>query len=98
MGDRMSTTTIRLTAEVKARVASVAAKAGVTPHGFILDAIAQAADDAERRSAFEVAVDQRFAKILATGKTIPWIDMQKYLKARVAGKSATRPVARRFTR
>ena len=36
----MSTTTIRLPDELKMRVADAAERAGMTPHGFILEAIA----------------------------------------------------------
>ena len=37
----MSTTTIRLEDDLKARVAAAAERAGVTAHAFILDAIEQ---------------------------------------------------------
>jgi len=46
----MSTTTIRLPHELKARVVAAAKKAGTTAHSFILEAIAEKADEEERRS------------------------------------------------
>ena len=53
----MSTTTIRLPADLKARIATVAKLAGTTSHSFILDAIAEKAEQEERRVEFhDVAV------------------------------------------
>ena len=40
----MPTTTIRLSDELKARVASAAERAGTSPHNFILEAIAEKAE------------------------------------------------------
>src|SRR5690606_30325512 len=48
----MSTTTIRLPEDLKARVAKAAEAAGTTSHNFILEAIAEKADLAERRVDF----------------------------------------------
>ncbi|MBO9875457.1 MULTISPECIES: ribbon-helix-helix protein, CopG family [Xanthomonas] len=45
----MSTTTIRLPDALKARVAKAAEAAGTTSHNFILEAIAEKAELAERR-------------------------------------------------
>ena len=94
----MSTTTIRLPDDLKARVAAAAKHAGTTAHGFILEAIAEKADQAERRADFDGAAETRYAGIVASGKTIPWQDMRGYLKARIAGKPTKRPVARKLTR
>jgi predicted transcriptional regulator len=46
----MSTTTIRLPDELKARVALAAEQAGTTAHQFILQAIAEKTAQAELRS------------------------------------------------
>ncbi len=94
----MSTTTIRLPEELKARIAVVAKRAGTTPHNFILEAIAEKADLAERRADFDAVAEQRYAGIVASGKTIPWADMRGYLEQRIAGKPARRPVARKLAR
>lgn len=94
----MSTTTIRLSNELKARIAAAAKRAGTTPHSFILEAIAEKADQEERRGEFNDLADQRYAQIIATGKTLSWNEMRSYLEARVAGKPATRPRARKLPR
>ena len=94
----MSTTTIRLPDELKARVAAAAKRAGTTAHGFILEAIAEKAEQAERRADFDAVAEARYAGIVATGKTIPWQEMRGYLEARMAGKATKRPVARKLAR
>ncbi|MEQ1591322.1 MAG: DUF1778 domain-containing protein [Thiobacillaceae bacterium] len=94
----MSTTTIRLPQDLKARVTGAAKRAGTTSHNFILEAIAEKADQTERRDAFHALADARYAQFIAEGKTIPWDDMRGYLEARLAGKTATRPVARKLAR
>ncbi len=94
----MSTTTIRLPDELKARIAAVAKREGTTPHNFILEAIAEKADLAELRADFDAVAEQRYAGIVASGKTIPWDDMRGYLEKHIAGKPARRPVARKLAR
>ncbi len=94
----MSTTTIRLPDELKARVAEAAKQAGTTSHNFILEAIAEKADQAEQRAAFHALADQRYAQFLESGKSIPWEEARVYLKDRLAGKMAKRPVARKLDR
>jgi predicted transcriptional regulator len=91
-------TTIRLPADLKARVATAAARAGKTSHRFILEAIAEKAEQEERRSDFDELAEKRFAEIVETGKTIPWSEMRKYLKDRMVGKAARRPTAGKFAR
>ncbi len=94
----MSTTTIRLPDDLKARVAAAAERAGVTSHSFILEAIAEKAEQEERRADFNEVAEQRYAKIVASGKTIPWSEMRRYLEDRVAGKPAKRPAPRKLAR
>ena len=92
----MSTTTIRLPEELKARVAAAAERAGTTAHSFILDAIAEKADQAERRADFHGAAEKRYADLVASGKTIPWEKMRSYLEDRIAGKTVARPVSKKL--
>lgn len=94
----MSTTTIRLPDDLKARVADAAKRAGTTAHGFILDAIAEKTRQAEQGADLDAVAEERYAEIVSSGKTIPWTDMRKYLEARVAGKKLTRPAARKLAR
>ena len=94
----MSTTTIRLPDDLKARVAAAAKRAGTTAHGFIVAAIAEKTDEEERRNEFHDVAAKRYAAIVATGKTVSWSEMRAYLAGRVAGKKARRPAARKLGR
>ena len=67
----MTTTTIRLEDDLKARVAAAAEREGKTTHAFILDAIAQTVEQAELDEAFQRVAEERWAKVLKTGKTVP---------------------------
>lgn len=94
----MTTTTIRLPDALKSRVAAAAKQMGTTPHGFILDAIAEKAELAERRAGFDAEAEQRYARIVATGKTIPWDTMRGYLEGKAAGKTLRRPSPRKLAK
>lgn len=94
----MSTTTIRLPEDLKARVKEAAERAGTTTHGFILEAIAEKTDQEARRSDFDDTANSRYARIIASGKTIAWNEMRRYLEARVEGKKTSRPSARKLAR
>jgi predicted transcriptional regulator len=94
----MPTTTIRLPEDLKTRVASAAKHAGITTHAFILEAIAERTAQEERRTEFDAEAEARYARIVASGKTISWNEMRHYLEARIAGKAVKRPSARRLSR
>lgn len=88
------TTTIRIDDDLKARVAAAAERAGKTAHAFILDAIACTVEQVEQDAAFHRVADQRWTKILATGKTVPWDEAKAWLEARSRGERPRKPTAR----
>ena len=94
----MPTTTIRLPEDLKSRVAEAAKRSGMTTHGFILEAIVEKTEQEKQRADFDAVAEGRFARILASGKTIPWQEMRGYLEQRLAGKDVKRPVARKHVR
>ncbi len=94
----MSTTTIRLPEDLKARVAAAAKRAGTSTHGFILEAIAEKTELEDLRADFDAVAEDRYARIASSGKTIPWQKMRGYLEERLAGKEVKRPVARKLAR
>lgn len=94
----MSTTTIRLPDDLKARVASAAKRKGTTAHSFILEAIAEKADQEERQAEFHAQAEARYANLIETGQSIAWSDLRRYLEAHASGESATMPVARKLAR
>lgn len=94
----MSTTTIRIEEELKARVVAAAEHAGKTAHAFILDAIAQTVEQTEVEQALDRVADERWAKVLVTGRTVPWADAKSYLETRARGERPRRPAARKLAR
>ena len=94
----MSTTTIRLPQDLKERIARAAKRAGSTAHGFILEAIAEKAEQEERQGEFQDTAEQRYAGILASGETVPWSEMRRYLERRLTGKKIGRPKPRTLAR
>ena len=92
----MSTTTIRLPEELKARVAKVAEAAGMTAHGFIVEAIAAKAAEAEARDEFHAVAQQRLEEFRRTGKSISLPEMRQYALDLAAGRPAKRPKARKL--
>ena len=94
----MPTTTIRLPEDLKTRVAAAAKRSGMTPHGFMLEAIAEKTEQENLRADFDAVAEDRYARIVASGKTIPWEEMRGYLEERLTGKAAKRPAARKLAR
>lgn len=94
----MSTTTIRLPPDLKERIARAAERAGTTAHGFILEAIAEKAEQEERKGDLHDTAERRYAEIVASGKTVPWSEMRRYLERRVAGSKVARPKPRTLAR
>lgn len=94
----MSTTTIRLPDDLKARVAKAAKRAGTTSHSFILEAIAEKAELAGQRAEFDAVAEERYARIVESGNTISWSEMRGYLEDRLAGKTVKRPTARKLAK
>lgn len=94
----MPTTTIRIEDELKMRIAAAAQRSGKTAHAFILDAIAQTVEQVEVDAEFDRLADERWAAVLATGKTVPWDEARLYLEARVRGDKSRKPAARSFKR
>lgn len=92
----MSTTTIRMPDDLKARIQNVAKARGLSAHALIIEAIAEKADSSERRMDFMDSASARMAGIARSGETVTWTDMRAYLKARVSDQNVERPEARTF--
>jgi predicted transcriptional regulator len=90
----MATTTIRIEAELKARIAAAASRSGATPHAFMLDAITRVVEQDEQQAAFRQVADERWSKLLASGETVPWADARAWLEARLRGEQPVRPAPR----
>ena len=91
----MSTTTIRIEEDLKARVSAAAERAGKTTHAFIVEAITQTVEQVELDDEFHRIADERWAKVLSTGKSLPWDEARSYVNARLRGEHPRKPVARK---
>ena len=69
-----------------------------TAHSFILEAIAEKAEQEERRGEFEDTAELRYAEIVASGKTVPWNEMRRYLERRLTSSKIARPKPRTLAR
>lgn len=87
----MSTTTIRLSDDLKGRIASAAELAGLTPHAFMLEAVTEKTIKAEQQAEFLALADERYEKILNDGQVLNWDDVRSYLRARVQGIAEPAP-------
>jgi len=52
----------------------------------------------ERRGEFQDTAERRYAGIVASGKTVPWSEMRRYLERRLSGVKTARPKARTLAR
>lgn len=87
----MSTTTIRLSDQLKHQVADAAQRAGVSTHSFIVSAIEEKTKQDELQHEFFRLAKRREDNIAQTAKTIAWSDMRAYLQARAVGSKAVKP-------
>jgi predicted transcriptional regulator len=88
------TTTVLIEDALQARLEAAAAEAGKTVDAFIVEAIAESVEQAEEGAAFRRLANQRWAKILATGLTVSWDEMNEWVEARLRGETPPRPVGR----
>lgn len=93
----MATTTIRIPEALKTRVAAAAERAGQSVHSYLLDAISIKIAQDEQRADFDREAEARYATLAASGQSIGWNDMRRYLLDRAQGKEVTHPIARKLT-
>lgn len=90
----MTTTSLKLSDELKQRAADAAQEMGMSAHAFMVAAIEQAATVAELR--VRLLADARAARdeVLETGTGYDADRVHAYMKAKVAGKKVAKPRAR----
>jgi len=81
----MSTTSIKLSDELKQRAIAAAEHQGLSPHAFMVQAIEQAAAAAERRASFVNDALAAREQMLKSGKGYEAGEVHSYLKSRIAG-------------
>lgn len=84
----MSTTTLRIEEPLRERIVRLAGELNQTPHSFMVEALAQKADEAEWRLGVQREAQLRDSALQAGEAGIEWHEMKAYLHARLA-ESAT---------
>jgi len=84
----ISTTSIKLPAEIKLQAANAAKDLGITPHAFMVEAIKQASINADLRRSFMADANNARIAVLQEGKVHDSDKVFKHLKARIAGKKS----------
>jgi len=90
----MTTTSLKLSDELKQRAVAAAEQQGVSPHAFMVQAIEQAASAAERRAGFVASAQTAREQMLANGRGYDAGQVHAYLKARVTGAKPAKPKAK----
>jgi len=85
----VSTTSLKLTDEIKLQAANAAKDLVITTHSFMVEAIKQASINAELRRSFIEDANNARKEVLQEGKVHDAEKVFKHLKARVAGKKST---------
>ncbi|MFA7399392.1 MAG: hypothetical protein WCZ98_02810 [Sideroxydans sp.] len=88
-----STTTLKISDELKQRIATVAQAAGKAPHAFMVEALEAQASLAEMRQSFLDDALASAAEVDAGGALYAMEDVQTYILKRTSGKAAKRPRA-----
>ena len=90
----MTTTSLKLSDELKQRAVAAAEKKGVSLHAFMVQAIERAATAAEWRASFVSEAQAAQEEMLSTGKGFDASEVHSYLKARIAGNNPAKPKAK----
>lgn len=90
----MTTTSLKLPDDLKARAASAAKTRGVSAHAFMLDAIREATTAAEQRASFIADAKAADAEMRRTGMGYDADDVHKYIADIAAGRPAKKPKAK----
>ena len=89
MENLMSTTTLRLEDALRERIIRLAKAFDQTPHNFMLEALAQKADEAEWKLSMQREAQQRDAALIAGEPGVEWHEMRAYLRGRLSDAAAT---------
>lgn len=94
----MSATTIKLSAELRQRVARLVRGTGKSMHAFMLEAIEQQTSLAERRKSFVAEALAARREANASGRGYLLEDVREHYAARAAGKPARKLRAKQWRR
>lgn len=87
----MTTTPLKLPAELKQRAIAAAQELGMTPHAFMVEAIRQAAALAEQRTQFISEANASRDDMLESGQGYDADEVHAYLRKRIGDPAVPRP-------
>jgi predicted transcriptional regulator len=90
----MTTTSLKLPDGLKMRATKAAHELGVSPHAFMVSAIEQAANAAERQLRFIAEAKSAREEMIGTGRGLDADEVHAFLKAKVSGKKVAKPKTR----
>ena len=90
----MAATSVKLSDQLKQRIAELVAGTGQTAHAFMLEAIEPAAERAILRARFGSEALEAEAETLRTGKAYVASEVFDYLAAKARGEKVNRPRAK----
>ena len=89
----VTTTSLKLTEEIKLQAANAAKELGMTPHAFMVEAIKQASINAEIRRNFIQHAGIAREGVMKNGKVYESDKVFEAMKARIAGKKSALKVS-----
>ena len=84
----MSTTTLRIEPSLRERITQLAQALDQTPHNFMLQALAEKADETEWKLSMQRQAHDRDLALQAGEPGIEWHEMRSYLNDRLAALPA----------
>lgn len=88
----MASTTLKLPEAIKARIAPLAHAAGMTPHAWMVNALATQTEHAERRAAFVQDALSAEDEVQRSGEVYRAEDVHHYLRNKLEGREAQTPL------
>jgi hypothetical protein len=86
----MSTTTLRIDESLRDRISRLAQALSQTPHSFMVEALAQKADEAEWRLGVQGVAQQRDLALQVGEPGVEWHEMKTYLRQRLSDTKGNR--------
>ena len=86
-----SATSLKIPDELKARIAALAEAEGKSPHAYMIEALEQQAERAERRREYLASGDAALREYHRTGIAYAMEDVERYVVALAEGRKVARP-------
>lgn len=91
----MSTTTLRIEPSLRERITHLAQALDQTPHNFMLQALAEKADEAEWKLTMQREAHDRDLSLQAGEPGVEWHEMRAYLHKRLTQPHAKKKQSKR---